>query len=116
MQLSRNHYDRLGHFAQGFVPAILAREVFLRTSPLKPGKWLFFLTVCFCLAFSAFYELLECLAAITTTAAEEFLSLQGDIWDSQADMALALVGAIISLLLLSNLHDRQLTALINEDL
>ncbi len=112
LDLSRNHYDRLGHVAQGFIPAILAREILLRLSPLRRGKWLFFLVVCVCLAFSAFYELLEWrTAAIMGEEADSFLATQGDIWDSQWDMFLALLGAIASQLLLSRLHDRELGAL-----
>jgi putative membrane protein len=109
LDLSRNHYDRLGHFAQGFVPAILAREILLRTSPLKRGKWLFCLVVSVCLAFSAFYELLEWWAAlIGGESADAFLGTQGDIWDSQWDMFLALVGAIFALVFLAGVHDRSL--------
>ncbi len=112
LDLSRNHYDRLGHVAQGFIPAILAREILLRLSPLQRGKWLFFLVVCVCLAFSAFYELLEWrTAAIMGEEADAFLATQGDVWDSQWDMFLALLGAIASQLLLSRLHDRELGAL-----
>ena len=108
---SRNHYDRVGHLAQGFVPAILAREILLRRSPLRPGKWLFFLVVCVCLAFSAFYELVEWWSAVLLgDGATAFLGTQGDAWDTQWDMWLALVGAISSLLLLSRAHDRQLAA------
>lgn len=111
LELSRNHYDRLGHFVQGFVPAMIAREILLRTSPLKQGKWLAFLVVCVCLALSAFYELIEWrVAAATGTAAEAFLGTQGDVWDSQWDMSLAMAGAIIALMLLSRLHDRALSA------
>lgn len=107
--LSRNHYDRLGHFAQGFVPAILAREILLRRSPLQPGRWLFFLVVCVCLAFSAFYELIEWwAAAIGGDSAESFLGTQGDVWDTQWDMCIALVGAISAQLLLSRRHDAEL--------
>ncbi len=110
--LSRNHYDRLGHLAQGFVPAILVREILLRTSPLRPGKWLFFLVVCVCLAFSAFYELIEWWTAlIGGGSADDFLGSQGDVWDAQWDMFLALIGAIASLLLLSGWHDRALARL-----
>jgi putative membrane protein len=109
LHLSRNHYDRVGHFAQGFVPAIIARELLIRTSPLHPGKWLFTLVVCVCLAISALYELFECAVALATgTAAEAFLGTQGDPWDTQADMTMALVGAIAALLLLSAWHNRQL--------
>jgi putative membrane protein len=109
LDLSRNHFDRVGHFAQGFVPAVLAREVLLRTSPLHPGKWLFFLVVCVCLAFSAFYELIEWWSAVLLgTAATDFLGTQGDPWDTQWDILLALAGALSAQLLLSRLHDRQL--------
>lgn len=108
---SRNHYDRVGHLAQGFVPAILAREILLRRSPLHPGKWLFFLVLCVCLAFSAFYELVEWWSAIAFgEGATAFLGTQGDHWDTQWDMWLALLGAALSLLLLSGVHDRQLAA------
>ena len=110
--MSRNHYDRLGHLAQGFVPAILTREILLRTSPLRPGKWLFFLVVCVCLAFSAFYELIEWWTALVGGgSADDFLGSQGDVWDAQWDMFLALVGAITAQLLLSRWHDRELTHL-----
>jgi putative membrane protein len=109
LHLGRNHYDRLGHFAQGFVPAIVAREVLLRRSPLRPGKWLFFLVTCVCLAISASYELIEWLAAILGgSSADAFLGTQGDVWDTQWDMFTALVGALTSLLLLSRAHDLQL--------
>lgn len=109
--LSRNHYDRLGHLAQGFVPAIVAREVLLRTSPLRRGGWLFFLICCVCLGLSAVYELLEWgIAAATGEAAEAFLAFQGDVWDTQKDMGLALVGAVAAQLLLGRAHDRQLAA------
>jgi putative membrane protein len=112
LDLSRNHYDRLGHFAQGFVPAILAREILLRTSPLRRGKWLFVLVVCVCLAFSAFYELVEWWAAlIGGESAESFLGTQGDSWDTQWDMLLALVGALSAQLLLARAHDRSLLLL-----
>jgi putative membrane protein len=110
--LSRNHYDRLGHFAQGFVPAILAREILLRTSPLKRGKWLFFLVVSVCLAFSAFYEMIEWWTALLGgEGATEFLGTQGDPWDTQWDMFLALIGAIVAQLALSSAHDSQLRRL-----
>ncbi len=105
----RNHYDRLGHFAQGFIPAVLAREILIRCSPLRSSAWLFFIVVCTCLAFSAFYEILEWwAAALGGDAADEFLGTQGDPWDTQWDMFLALTGAIASLLLLRRLHNRQL--------
>jgi putative membrane protein len=110
--LARNHYDRLGHLAQGFVPAMLAREVLLRGSPLQRGKWLAFLVVCVCLALSATYELIEWLAAVLGgSAADAFLGTQGDVWDTQWDMFMALLGSITALLLLSRLHDRQLARL-----
>jgi putative membrane protein len=108
----RNHYDRLGHFAQGFVPALVAREVLLRTSPLRPGKWLAFLVVCVAMAVSAAYELVEWGAALVSReASEAFLGTQGDPWDTQADMFLALLGAVSALALLSRAHDRQLARL-----
>jgi len=109
LHLGRNHYDRLGHFAQGFVPAIVAREVLLRRSPLQRGKWLFFLVTCVCLAISASYELIEWLAAILGgSSADAFLGTQGDVWDTQWDMFMALVGALTALVLLSRAHDLQL--------
>ena len=112
LHLGRNHYDRLGHFAQGFVPAIIAREVLLRRSPLQRGKWLFFLVTCVCLAVSASYELIEWLAAILGgSSADAFLGTQGDVWDTQWDMFMALVGALAALLLLSRIHDRELERL-----
>jgi putative membrane protein len=107
--LARNHYDRLGHLAQGFVPAILAREILLRLSPLQRGAWLFFLVTCVCLAFSAFYELLEWWTALAAGAAAiAFLGTQGDVWDTQWDMFLALVGALAAQLTLARAHDRSL--------
>jgi len=107
--LARNPYDRVGHFAQGFVPAILAREILLRRSPLTPGKWLFFLVTSVCLAFSALYELFEWGTAVATgEAAADFLGTQGDVWDTQWDMFLALFGAVTAQTLLSRRHDREL--------
>lgn len=107
--LARNNYDRVGHFMQGFAPALVAREVLLRKSPLRPGRWLFFLTLCFCLALSAAYELLEWgVAEATGSAATAFLGTQGDPWDTQWDMFTALIGALISLLSLARWHDRLL--------
>ena len=106
---ARNHYDRIGHLAQGFVPAIVAREILIRTSPLKGSRWLPFLVICFCLALSAFYELIEFWTALGTgTAAEAFLGTQGDVWDTQWDMQLALIGAVTALLLLSREQDREI--------
>jgi putative membrane protein len=111
---SRNHYDRVGHVAQGFVPAIAARELLNLTLPLEPGKWLAVLVVLSCMGVSAIYELLEFAAAASTgDAAVEFLAFQGDVWDTQKDMLLALAGAVASLVLCSRLHDRQLAALSN---
>jgi putative membrane protein len=108
---SRNHYDRVGHFTQGFVPALVAREVLLRKTPLRRGGWMFFLVTCVCLAASAFYELVEWwVAAATGTAADAFLGTQGDPWDTQWDMCWALVGAVAAQLLLSRVQDRQMQA------
>jgi putative membrane protein len=105
----RNHYDRIGHFVQGFVPAMLTRELLNRLVPVRRGGWLVLLTTAVCLAFSACYELLEWCAAITTgEAADAFLGTQGDVWDTQWDMFLALIGALTAQLLLSHIHDRQL--------
>ncbi|MBS4098317.1 MAG: DUF2238 domain-containing protein [Sulfuricella sp.] len=107
--LSRNHYDRLGHFAQGAVPAIVAREILLRRSPLRRGGWLFFLVLCVCLAISAFYELIEWWVAVASdSGAVAFLATQGDVWDTQWDMFLALCGALFSLLCLVRWHDRSM--------
>ncbi|HEV2855062.1 MAG TPA: DUF2238 domain-containing protein [Thermoanaerobaculia bacterium] len=112
MGFARNHYDRLGHFAQGFVPAILAREVLLRRTPLRPGGWLFFLVTCVCLAFSATYEFIEWWSAVLGgSAADAFLGTQGDVWDTQWDMFLALVGAVTAQLTLARVHDRELEPL-----
>jgi putative membrane protein len=105
----RNSYDGVGHFAQGFFPAIIAREVLLRKTPLKRGAWLSFIVVCVVFAFSAFYELIEWWVSLATgSAGDAFLGTQGDIWDTQKDMALCLTGSILSLLFLSGLHDRSL--------
>lgn len=112
LELSRNHYDRVGHVAQGFIPAIVAREILLRRSPLRPGKWLFFLVSCVCLAISACYEFIEWWVALASgDEAVSFLATQGDVWDTQWDMFLALCGALASQLLLSRWHDRQLASL-----
>jgi len=109
---ARNPYDRIGHFAQGFVPAIIAREILLRRSPLRPGKWTFFIVCCICLAISAVYEFVEWWAAlILGQGAQEFLGTQGDPWDTQWDMFMALVGAITAQVLLARIHDRQLARL-----
>lgn len=109
LELERNNYDKVGHFAQGFVPAIIAREIFIRKSVIKNAAWQNFLIVCVCLAFSAFYELIEWWAAIVSSeSSEAFLATQGYVWDTQSDMAFALLGAISALVLLSRAHDRQL--------
>jgi putative membrane protein len=108
-QLGRNHFDRLGHLAQGFIPAILVREVLLRKTPLRPGGWLFFLTTAVCLAFSASFEFVEWGAAtLLGQSADAYLATQGDVWDTQWDMLCALVGSIAAQLALGGLHDRQL--------
>ncbi|MFD3563727.1 DUF2238 domain-containing protein [Streptomyces sp. NPDC058686] len=108
--LSRNPYDRFGHLMQGFVPAVLVRELLVRTSPLRGSRWLAPLTVCACLAFSALFEMFEWVAAVIGGhAADAFLATQGDVWDTQWDMFCALIGATVSLLLLSRWHDRQLS-------
>jgi putative membrane protein len=110
--LSRNHYDRLGHFAQGFVPAMIAREIFIRHKVVAKAGWIPFLVVCFCLALSAVYELIEwCSALMLGQGADSFLGTQGDVWDTQTDMFLAGVGATCALLTISRWHDRQLARL-----
>ena len=109
---ARNHYDRIGHFAQGFVPAIVAREILTRQSPLRGSRWLPFLVVCFCLALSACYEFIEWWTALATgTAANAFLGTQGDPWDTQWDMFFAFIGAIVAVVTLSGVHDRELRKL-----
>jgi putative membrane protein len=106
---ARNHYDRIGHFAQGFVPALIGREILVRLSPLRGSRWLPFVVLAFCMAISAFYEFIEWWTALATgSAAEAFLGTQGDPWDTQWDMFLAFVGAISALVLLSRYHDKQL--------
>lgn len=105
----RNNYDKVGHFAQGFIPALLAREILIRKAVVAGKAWRDFLIVCFCLALSAFYELLEwTVAEISGEAAEAFLATQGYVWDTQSDMGYALLGAVLSLVLLGRYHDRQL--------
>jgi len=109
---TRNHYDRIGHLAQGFVPAIIAREILVRRSPLRPGKWLFVIVLCVCLAISACYEFIEWWSAlIGGSGADAFLGTQGDPFDTQADMLMALIGAFAAQLLLARLHDRQIANL-----
>ncbi len=106
---SRNNYDKLGHFAQGFVPALVARELIIRLQLINGVAWRNFFILCFCLAVSAFYELIEWgVALVSEEAAESFLGTQGYVWDTQSDMAWALFGAALALLLLGRRHDRQL--------
>lgn len=108
--LERNHYDRLGHFAQGFIPAIIVREMLIRKVSLARGGWLFFLVTCVCMAISVTYEFLEWGASLASgEAADAFLGTQGDVWDTQWDMFLATVGAIFAQLLLARTHDKQLS-------
>lgn len=108
-ELARNNYDKIGHFAQGFVPAMIAREIFIRKKIINSKTWENFLIITFCLAFSAFYELIEWWVAISSgESADDFLGTQGYIWDTQSDMGLALLGAIIALISLSKIHDKQL--------
>ena len=108
----RNNYDKVGHFAQGFVPAMIAREILLRKNVINGNAWRAFLIVCFCLAFSAFYELIEWWVAIASgEGAESFLGTQGYVWDTQSDMFYALIGAVLALALLGKMHDRQLQKL-----
>ena len=107
--LSRNNYDMLGHFAQGFVPAMIAREIVIRKRVFDGARWRDFFVVCFCLAFSAFYELIEWwVALLSEEGADSFLGTQGYVWDTQSDMAWALSGAVMALLALGRWHDRQL--------
>ena len=108
----RNNYDKLGHFLQGFVPAMIGRELLVRKQVMASAAWRNFFIVCFCLAFSAFYELLEWLAAIIMGgSADAFLGMQGYQWDTQSDMAMALLGACVALLTLGRVHDMQLERL-----
>ncbi len=107
--LSRNYYDRVGHFAQGFVPAMIAREILIRNNVIKTGAWLFFIVCCISLAISACYEFIEWWVAVASgESADAFLGTQGDVWDTQWDMFLALIGAILAQILLRNRHNRQL--------
>jgi len=108
---SRNNYDKLGHFAQGFVPAMVAREIVIRKNVFNSLPWRNFFIVCFCLGFSAFYELIEWwVALLSEEAAESFLGTQGYTWDTQSDMGWALLGALLALTFLGRLHDKQLRA------
>jgi putative membrane protein len=108
----RNNFDKAAHFAQGFVPAIIAREIIIRNNVLNNIHWLNFFVICICLAISAFYELIEWwVALVSKEAAESFLGTQGYIWDTQSDMALALLGGIVALVTLKQTHDRQISEL-----
>lgn len=105
----RNNYDKLGHFFQGFVPAMICREIVIRHSVIVSAAWRSFFIVCFCLALSALYELIEWwVALLSSEAADSFLGAQGYVWDTQSDMFLALIGAIVALVLLSGFHNKQL--------
>lgn len=106
---ARNNYDKIGHFMQGFGPAIYTREIMARTSPLKKGKWLGFISIAVPLAFSAFYEIFEWAASLTNpTDTEAFLGTQGYIWDTQTDMFFCLIGSIVAIVLLTKVHDKYL--------
>ena len=109
LDLQRNNYDKLGHFAQGFIPAIIAREIVIRKHVFKDAHWRDFFIVCFCLAFSVLYELIEwCAALLSEEAMESFLGTQGYVWDTQSDMFWAGAGAVLAVVFLGRLHDRQL--------
>ena len=109
--LTRNNYDKVGHFVQGFVPAMIAREIVVRHHVFNHVSWRNFFIVCFCLGFSAFYELIEWMVALVSDeAADAFLGTQGYVWDTQSDMAYAMTGAILALVFLGGLHDRQMKA------
>ena len=111
--LQRNNYDKLGHLAQGFVPAIIAREIIIRKKIIRGDGWTRFFIVSTCLAISAFYELIEWGVALLAGAeSEAFLATQGYVWDTQSDMAMALIGALMALILLERVHDRQMGALV----
>lgn len=109
---ARNNYDKIGHFAQGFIPTLVAREILVRTSPLRPGKWLAFLVISIAGLITALYEIVEWLVAISVgSAGDAFLGTQGYIWDTQSDMALCLIGAALALIFFSKWHDKQLKTL-----
>lgn len=109
---SRNHYDRIGHFVQGFVPAILIREIYRRKAKVANNGWLFLYIVTFCLAFSSFFEMIEWWSALAFgEGADAFLATQGDIWDTQWDMFLCLIGSIVSLVVFQRLHEKQVKRL-----
>lgn len=106
---SRNNYDKIGHFAQGFIPAMIARELFIRKEIIKRGTWLSILTICFCISISVLYEFLEWFVAIASgQSAEAFLGTQGYVWDTQSDMLFAFIGAFTMIILFSKLHDKQI--------
>ncbi len=110
--LSRNYYDRLGHFMQGFIPAMIAREIIIRNKVINKKKYLSFIVICICLAISASYELIEFVVAkLTGNAADAFLGTQGDVWDTQWDMLMALIGSVTSLSLFSRYHDKKLNVI-----
>jgi len=112
LHLGRNHFDRLGHFAQGFVPAMIAREVFIRRGIVKKGGWTVFLVICLCMAVSAWYELFEYGVAVATgSAADDFLGSQGDPWDTQNDMLMAFIGSSTAMLTMRAWHDRAMRQL-----
>jgi putative membrane protein len=114
LHTARNDYDRIGHFAQGFVPAIVAREILIRKKVVRGRGWIYFIVVSICLAISAAYELLEWRVSVATgSKGDAFLGTQGDVWDTQEDMATALVAAMIAPLILGWLHDRQIASLEN---
>ncbi len=111
-QLDRNYYDRIGHFAQGFIPAIIAREILIRQQVVKQGAWLFFVVCCIGLSISALYELIEWwVALLSAQAADAFLGTQGDVWDTQWDMLIALIGVIAAQVFLAKLHDKSMLKL-----
>ena len=114
-ELNRNNYDKVGHLAQGFIPAIIAREILIRKSIVPDKGWLNFIIICICLAISAFYELIEWwVAVLSGESAEAFLGTQGYVFDTQSDMFLALLGSVIALILLSRMHDKQLARISHE--
>lgn len=113
--LDRNNYDKVGHVAQGFIPAIIVREILIRNHIVENIKWLNFFVISICLAISAFYELIEWgVAVLSKQAAEAFLGTQGYMWDTQSDMACALFGAMLALVMLSRIHDRHIGKLLAE--
>jgi len=109
---TRNNYDKVGHFVQGFVPALIAREIIIRKNVINSAAWRSFFIITFCLAFSAFYEIIEWwIALLSEEAAEAFLGTQGYAWDTQSDMGWALLGAVLALVTLGHIHDRQISEL-----